>query len=173
MGPCRGRPSRLLGMQRGQSRFFIPPPPDETLTNIANKTNYGQYFDHHVKLQDHDYVVHTYCTDCKRGFDNWDELWDHVLELHVEEVHHACRESEEVSHAFHPPTTRRDLNKRRKQNGLRTVFRRLCRAPRTRPRHAHILHRLQTGLQEREQPPAPYEFQAPPTSHIPLSRPWL
>ncbi len=127
--------------KRSVALFILPPPPDETLTNIANKTDHGQYFDDYVELQEHDRDVHTYCTDCKQGFDDEDELWDHA-----EDDHHACRECEEVSHAFHPSTTRRDLNKHRKQNELRTVFRPPCKAPRSRLCRAHILHRLQTGL---------------------------
>src|SRR6266478_1405455 len=108
----------FVGNAKRSVALFIPPLPDEALTNIANKLDHGQYFDDYAKLENHDYVVHTYCTDCEQGFDDQNELADHVLELHVEKNHHVCRECEEVGHAFHPSATRRDLNKRRKQNGI-------------------------------------------------------
>ncbi len=114
----------FVGNAKRSVALFIPPLPDEALTNIANKLDHGQYFDDYAKLENHDRDVHTYCTNCKLGFDNEDELWDHA-----EEEHLSCRECKEVSHAFYPSTTRRDLNKHRKQNGLRTVFCRLCSAP--------------------------------------------
>ena len=78
MGPCRGGPSRLSAMRRGRFAFH-PSTPDVTLTNIANKTDYGQYFDDHAELQEHDRDVHTYCTDCERGFQNKNNLRQHLL----------------------------------------------------------------------------------------------
>ncbi|SRR6266478_767502 len=73
MGPCRGGPSCLWAMLRGQSRFSSLHHP-----NIANKTDYGQYFDDYAELQEHDRDVHTYCTDCKRGFQSESNLRHHL-----------------------------------------------------------------------------------------------
>src|SRR6266481_9136600 len=68
----------LVGNAKRSVTLFIPPPPDETLTNIANKTDYGQFSDDYAELQEHDRDMHTYCTDCKRGFKSESNLRHHM-----------------------------------------------------------------------------------------------
>src|SRR6267154_1959742 len=74
MGSCRGGPPCLSAMPRGKSRFLSL----HHRTNETWKTHYEQYFDDYAELQEHDRDVHTYCTDCKRGFQNESNLRHHL-----------------------------------------------------------------------------------------------
>jgi hypothetical protein len=74
MGSCRGGAPCLSAMQRGQSRFLSL----HHRTNETSETHYEQYFDDYAELQAHDRDVHTYCTDCKRIFQNESNLRHHL-----------------------------------------------------------------------------------------------
>ena len=61
-------------MRRGQLRFSS----FHHWTNEKSETHYGQYFDNYAELRGHDRDVHTYCTDCKRGFQSESNLRNHL-----------------------------------------------------------------------------------------------
>ena len=59
------------------------------LTNETSETHYEQYFNDYGELQEHDRDVHTYCTDCKRSFQNESNLRHHLnSKLHQPAKHH-------------------------------------------------------------------------------------
>ena len=61
-------------MRRGQSRFSSL----HYCTNETSETHYEKYFDDYAELQGHDRDVHTYCTDCKRGFQSESNIRHHL-----------------------------------------------------------------------------------------------
>jgi len=110
----------LVGKAKRSVTLFIPPPPDETLTNVANKTDYGQYSDDYAELQEHDRDMHTYCTDCKRGFKSESNLRHHMnSKLHQPPIYlcpgRGCKKSfispAALTHHFESDTCRSGMTR--------------------------------------------------------------
>ncbi len=116
-GTMQRRTIMFVGHVKRSVTLFIPPPPDKTLTNIANKTDYRQYFDDHEELQEHDHDAHTYCTDCKWGIQNKNNLCQHLnSKLHQPAIYlcpsHGCKNSFVLPHCTYAPLRVRNLHVR-------------------------------------------------------------